>query len=121
MIDRRSLRLSATLLLAGQILYILVTQFHTGGEANNHAAIFAAFHPINDVGYAVQPSDGGAIGATAEVMERSGTHHAVLLAASYHEQVAYARRHCPKATNGSTVARLNALMADMRRQRRERP
>jgi hypothetical protein len=43
MIDRRSLRLSATLLLAGQILYILVTQFHTGGEANNHAAIFAAY------------------------------------------------------------------------------
>jgi hypothetical protein len=59
--------------------------------------------------------------ATAEVMERSGTHHAVLLAASYHEQIAYTRRHCPKATNGSTVARANALMADMRRQRMERP
>lgn len=33
----------ATLLLAGQLLYILVTQFHTGGEANNHPAIFAAY------------------------------------------------------------------------------
>jgi hypothetical protein len=43
MIDRASLRLSATLLLAGQLLYILVTQFHTGGEANNHPAIFAAY------------------------------------------------------------------------------
>jgi hypothetical protein len=43
MIDRASLRLSATLLLAGQLLYILVTQFHTGAEANNHPAIFAAY------------------------------------------------------------------------------
>jgi hypothetical protein len=38
-----SLRLSATLLLVGQLLYIVVTQFHTGGEANNHPAIFAAY------------------------------------------------------------------------------
>jgi hypothetical protein len=38
-----SLRLSATLLLAGQLLYIAVTQLHTGGEANNHPAIFAAY------------------------------------------------------------------------------
>jgi hypothetical protein len=38
-----SLRLSATLLLAGQLLYIVVTQFHTGGDANNHPAIFAAY------------------------------------------------------------------------------
>ena len=38
-----SLRLSATLLLAGQILYIVVTQFHTGGDANDHPAIFAAY------------------------------------------------------------------------------
>ena len=37
-----SLRLSATLLLVGQLLYIVVTQFHTGGDANNHPAIFAA-------------------------------------------------------------------------------
>ena len=38
-----SLRLSATLLLVGQLLYIVVTQFHTGGEANDHPAIFAAY------------------------------------------------------------------------------
>ena len=38
-----SLRLSATLLLVGQLLYIVVTQFHTGGEANNHPDIFAAY------------------------------------------------------------------------------
>jgi hypothetical protein len=43
MIDRASLRLSATLLLAGQLLYIVVTQFHTGGEANDHPAIFAEY------------------------------------------------------------------------------
>src|SRR5206468_6697342 len=41
--DRTSLRLSATLMLVGQILYILVTLLHTGGEANNHPAIFAAY------------------------------------------------------------------------------
>jgi hypothetical protein len=34
-----SLRLSATVLLVGQLLYIVVTQFHTGGVANNHPAI----------------------------------------------------------------------------------
>ena len=38
-----SLRLAATLLLVGQLLYIVVTQFHTGGDANNHPAIFAAY------------------------------------------------------------------------------
>jgi hypothetical protein len=43
MIDRTSLRLSATLLLGGQLLYILVTQFHAGGKANNHQEIFAAY------------------------------------------------------------------------------
>jgi hypothetical protein len=31
------------LLLVGQLLYIVVTQFHTGGEANNHPAIFEAY------------------------------------------------------------------------------
>ncbi len=40
---RRSLRLSATLLLVGQLLYILVTQFHTAGDANNHHAVFAGY------------------------------------------------------------------------------
>jgi hypothetical protein len=41
--DRKSLRLSATLLLVGQLLYVVVTLIHTGGEANNHPAIFAAY------------------------------------------------------------------------------
>lgn len=41
--DHTSLRLPATLLLLGQVLYIVVTQFHTGGDANNHPAIFAAY------------------------------------------------------------------------------
>ena len=40
---RSSLRLSAALLLVGQLLYIVITQFHTGGEANDHPAIFAAY------------------------------------------------------------------------------
>ena len=43
MIDRATLRMSAVLLLAGQVLYIVVTQFHTGGDANDHPAIFAAY------------------------------------------------------------------------------
>jgi hypothetical protein len=42
-IDRRSVRLSATLLLVGQLLYIVITQMHAGGDANNHPAIFAAY------------------------------------------------------------------------------
>jgi hypothetical protein len=41
--NRSPLRLSATLMLVGQILYLLVTLLHTGGEANNHHAIFAAY------------------------------------------------------------------------------
>lgn len=41
--DRMALRLSSTLLLVGQILYVLVTLLHTGGEANHHSAIFAAY------------------------------------------------------------------------------
>jgi len=43
LIDRMSLRLSATLLLAGQLLYVAITLLHTGGEANNHPAIFTAY------------------------------------------------------------------------------
>jgi hypothetical protein len=43
MIDRASVRMSAALLLAGQVLYIVVTQFHAGGDANDHPAIFAAY------------------------------------------------------------------------------
>ncbi len=42
-LDSRSLRLSATLLLVGQLLYVVVTVLHTGGEANNHPAIFTAY------------------------------------------------------------------------------
>jgi hypothetical protein len=42
-LDRSALRLPAVLLLVGQILYVLVTLLHTGGEANNHPAIFAAY------------------------------------------------------------------------------
>ena len=41
--DRASLRLSATLLIVGQLLYIVVTLFHPGGDANNHPAVFAAY------------------------------------------------------------------------------
>jgi hypothetical protein len=43
MIDRASLRMSAALLLVGQVLYIVVTQFHAGGAANNHPAIFTVY------------------------------------------------------------------------------
>jgi hypothetical protein len=42
-IDRMLLRLSAALLLVGQLLYVVVTLWHTGGEANDHPAIFAAY------------------------------------------------------------------------------
>ena len=38
-----SLRLAPWLLLAGQLAYIGVTQFHTGGNANDHHAIFASY------------------------------------------------------------------------------
>ena len=43
MTDRRALRMSAVLLLGGQVLYIVVTQFHAGGPANDHPTIFAAY------------------------------------------------------------------------------
>ncbi|MET4691213.1 hypothetical protein [Sinorhizobium fredii] len=43
MIDSTSLRISAGLLLVGQLLYIAVTQFHAGGDANDHPTIFAAY------------------------------------------------------------------------------
>ncbi|GGM03449.1 hypothetical protein ACFFX1_39300 [Dactylosporangium sucinum] len=42
-IDRTSLRLPATLLLAGQLLFIVITQFHAGGPANDHPAVFAGY------------------------------------------------------------------------------
>jgi hypothetical protein len=40
-VDRTSMRMSATLLLVGQVLYIVVTQFHADGVANDHPAVFA--------------------------------------------------------------------------------
>jgi hypothetical protein len=40
---RPALRLSATLLLAGQTVYIAVTQLHAGGDANDHHHIFAEY------------------------------------------------------------------------------
>ena len=43
MIDRTSLRLSATLLLVGQLLYVVITLLHTGGDANNHPAVFTGY------------------------------------------------------------------------------
>ncbi|HEX6542439.1 MAG TPA: hypothetical protein VF040_11845 [Ktedonobacterales bacterium] len=45
---RSSLRLSATLLLVGQLLYIVITLLHTGGPANNHPVIFAAYAGSGD-------------------------------------------------------------------------
>lgn len=43
MIDRWSLRLSAMLLLVGQLLYIVVTLFHADGAANDHATVFVEY------------------------------------------------------------------------------
>jgi hypothetical protein len=43
MIDRTSLRLSATLLLVGQLLYVVITLFHADGDANDHPAVFAEY------------------------------------------------------------------------------
>jgi hypothetical protein len=40
---RGSLRLSAALLLAGQLLVIVVGLFHADGEANDHPAVFAEY------------------------------------------------------------------------------
>jgi uncharacterized protein DUF4386 len=40
---RASLRLPATLLLSGQLLYIGITLLHTGGDANDHHDVFAEY------------------------------------------------------------------------------
>ena len=48
MIDHAPLRLSAVLLLVGQLLYIVITQFHTGGEANNHPLTFGRYAGSGD-------------------------------------------------------------------------
>ncbi len=57
MIDRPSLRPSATLLLAGEILFILVTQLHADGPANEHriacavatVALYGALQAVDGV------------------------------------------------------------------------
>ncbi|MCE3555460.1 hypothetical protein LWC33_28940 [Pseudonocardia sp. RS11V-5] len=41
--DRGTVGLAATLLLAGQLLYIVITQFHADGDANDHPAVFAEY------------------------------------------------------------------------------
>ena len=41
--DRDALRLAAVLLLAGQILYVVITLFHADGNANDHPAVFAEY------------------------------------------------------------------------------
>lgn len=46
--DRALLRVPATLLLTGQLLYIVITQFHTGGDANDHPVIFARYAASGD-------------------------------------------------------------------------
>jgi len=43
MIDRKTLRLSAVLLIAGFIFYVLVGLLHAGGPANNHPVVFAIY------------------------------------------------------------------------------
>jgi hypothetical protein len=42
-IGRAGLRLPAVLCLAGQVLFILITQFHAGGDANDHESIFTTY------------------------------------------------------------------------------
>jgi hypothetical protein len=41
--DRKAVRMSATLLLVGQVLYIVITRFHADGDANNNPAVFAEY------------------------------------------------------------------------------
>jgi hypothetical protein len=41
--DHAPVRLSAALLIAGQVLYIVITQFHADGVANDHPAVFAEY------------------------------------------------------------------------------
>jgi hypothetical protein len=43
MADRSLLRLSATLVVIGELLFALVTLFHADEEANNHPAVFAEY------------------------------------------------------------------------------
>jgi hypothetical protein len=43
MIDRKTLRLSAVLLVVGFILYVMVGLLHADGPANNHRTVFAVY------------------------------------------------------------------------------
>jgi hypothetical protein len=43
MADRSLLRLSATLVVIGEVLFAIVTLFHADGDANNHRAVFAEY------------------------------------------------------------------------------
>ena len=43
MADRSLLRLSATLVVIGELLFALVTLFHPDGDANNHPVVFAEY------------------------------------------------------------------------------
>ena len=43
MADRASLRLSATLVVIGEVLFAIVTLFHPGGPANNHRVVFVGY------------------------------------------------------------------------------
>src|SRR5918996_4422222 len=43
MVDRSSLRLSATLVVIGEVLFAIVTLFHPGGPANNHRVVFVGY------------------------------------------------------------------------------
>jgi hypothetical protein len=45
--ETRSLRLSAWMLLAGQVLYVAATRMHAGGDANHHASIFTVYAADN--------------------------------------------------------------------------
>jgi hypothetical protein len=48
MLDRKTLRAPAALLLGGLITYVVVTFLHTGGPANDHKVIFADYAGSHD-------------------------------------------------------------------------
>jgi hypothetical protein len=46
--DRSLLRLSATLVVIGEVLFAIVTLFHADGPANNHPVVFAEYASSDD-------------------------------------------------------------------------
>jgi hypothetical protein len=48
MADRSLLRLSATLVVIGEVLFAIVTLFHADGPANNHPVVFAEYARSDD-------------------------------------------------------------------------